>query len=178
MGKTLDIAELNTEFKFNQFIVYPIQGVGQIISIENKTFKNKEIPYYIIYFEVSDMTIMVPTDKAVEVGIRKIVAKKESEKALKIISEKDEPLTTDWKLRYQINLELLKKGAIGDIAKVVRSLYHRSKQKELPILERKIFDSAIRLLIDEISHSLSKTKNESEQLIFARLEADETDDES
>ena len=172
MGKKSCTSELDTEFKLNQYIVYPIQGVGQIISIENKIFKNKEILYYIIYFEVSDMTIMVPTNKAVEVGIRKIVGKKESEKALKIISEKDEPLTTDWKLRYQINLDLLKKGAIGDIAKVVRSLYHRSKQKELPILERKIFDNAIRLLIDEITHSLSKTKNESEQLIFSKLETE------
>ncbi len=172
MKKNSDISEFDTEFKTNQYIVYPIQGVGQIKSIEKKDFKNKEILYYIIYFEVSDMTIMVPTDKAVEIGIRKIVAKKESEKALKIISEKDEPLTTDWKLRYQINLELLKKGTIGDIAKVVRSLYHRSKQKELPILERKLFDNAIRLLIDEISHSLNKSKGDSEHLIFSRLETE------
>ncbi|MCL2293779.1 MAG: CarD family transcriptional regulator [Spirochaetes bacterium] len=174
MGKNLDTSELETDFKTNQYVVYPIQGVGQIKSIEKKPFKNKEILYYIIYFEVSDMTIMVPTEKAIEIGIRKIVGKKESEKALKVISEKDEPLTTDWKLRYQINLDLLKKGTIGDIAKVVRSLYHRSKQKELPILERKIFDNAIMLFIDEISHSLDMTKSESEHLIFSRLEAEQT----
>jgi len=113
---------------------------------------------------------MVPVDKASQIGIRKIVDRDESEDALKIISEKDEPLTTDWKLRYQINLDLLKKGTIGDIAKVVRSLYHRSKQKELPILERKLFDNAIKLLIDEIAYSLEKSKSESEQLIFSKLE--------
>jgi CarD family transcriptional regulator len=171
MVKNFDTSEL--DFKSNQYVVYPIQGVGQIRLIEKKIFKNKEILYYIIYFEASDMTIMVPTDKAIEIGIRKIVGKKESEKALKIISEKDEPLTTDWKLRYQINLDLLKKGTIGDIAKVVRSLYHRSKQKELPILERKIFDNAIILFIDEIAHSLNKTKSESEHLIFSKLEAEQ-----
>ncbi len=163
-------SEDNTDFKTNQHIVYPIQGVGLIRSIEKKSFKNKEILYYIIYFEVSDMTVMVPVDKAAQIGIRKIVDRDESEDALKIISEKDEPLTTDWKLRYQINLDLLKKGTIGDIAKVVRSLYHRSKQKELPILERKLFDNAIKLLIDEIAYSLEKSKSESEQLIFSKLE--------
>lgn len=173
MRKKSKTIEFNTEFKLNQYIVYPIQGVGQIKSIEMKPFKNNEILYYIIYFEVSDMTIMVPTEKARAIGVRKIVGKKESEKALKIISEKDEPLTTDWKLRYQINLELLKKGTIGDIAKVVRSLYHRSKQKELPILERKLFDNAIKLLIDEIAHSLNKTKTESEHLIFSKLETEQ-----
>ena len=160
----------NTQFEKNQHVVYPIQGVGEIKSIEKKLFKNKEVLYYIIYFDASDMTVMVPVDKAEQIGIRKIVSQSESEKALQIICEKDEPLTTDWKLRYQINLELLKKGSIGDIAKVVRSLYHRSKQKELPILERKLFDNAIKLLIDEISFSLEKSKNESEQLIFSKLE--------
>ncbi len=165
--------EFDTVFKVDQHIVYPIQGVGTIQSIEEKMFKDKNILYYIIYFEVSDMTVMVPVDKAETIGIRPIVSKEESEKALHIASEPDEPLTTDWKMRYQMNLDLLKKGDITDIAVVVRSLYHRSKQKELPILERKLFDNAIKLFIDEISFSLDKSKDESEQLIFSKLETEQ-----
>ena len=165
--------EFDTVFKVNQHIVYPIQGVGTIQKIEKKMFKNNEILYYIIYFEVSDMTVMVPVDKAEPIGIRPIVAKEESEKALVIVSDVDVPLTTDWKMRYQMNLDLLKKGAISDIAVVVRSLYHRSKQKELPILERKLFDNAIKLLIDEIGYSLDISKDESEQLIFSKLETEQ-----
>jgi len=57
-----------------------------------------------------------------------------------------------------------------DIASVVRSLYHRSKIKELPILERKLYDSALNLLQDEVSFSLGKTKDEISELIRARLE--------
>jgi CarD family transcriptional regulator len=70
-----------------------------------------------------------------------------------------------------MNLDLLKKGSVIDIATIVRSLYHRSKIKELPILERKLYDSALKLLEDEISFSLGKNKEEVEALIFARLEA-------
>lgn len=160
-----------TDFKQGQHVVYPIQGVGLIKVIEKKLFKNKEILYYIIYFEVSDMTVMVPVDKAIQIGIREIVMEEESKEALAIVAEKDEPLTTDWKMRYQINLDLLKKGTVADIAKVVRSLYHRSKQKELPILERKLFDNAIKLFIDEIAYSLEISKAESEQIIFSKLES-------
>jgi CarD family transcriptional regulator len=54
---------------------------------------------------------------------------------------------------------------------VVRSLYHRSKIKELPILERKLYDSALNLLQDEISFSLGKPKDEIAELIRARLES-------
>jgi CarD family transcriptional regulator len=153
-------------------VVYPLQGVGQIISIEKRPFKDEKLLYYIIYLEVTDMTIMVPVDKAEELGIRGIVNKKEAEAALTLISEEFEPIPADWKLRYQMNLDLLKQGSIKDIATVVRALYHRSKVKELPILERKLFDSALKLLIDEVSFSLKKEKDEVEELIFTKLESE------
>jgi len=157
-------------FQVDQKVVYPSQGVGVIKEIVQKKFKDSKIPYYIIHVEVTDMTIMVPVDKALELGIRSTVSRDEAMKALDLISEDYEPIPTDWKMRYQMNLELLKKGSIRDIASIVRSLYHRSKVKELPILERKLYDSALKLLEDEISISLRKSKEEIQNMIFSRLE--------
>lgn len=157
-------------FEIDQKVVYPSQGVGKVLSIQDKRFKEQTIPYYVIYLEVSDMTVMVPVAKAEELGIRPIVPQNEALRALELISEAYEPIPSDWKLRYQMNLDLLKKGSVIDIATIVRSLYHRSKVKELPILERKLYDSALKLLEDEVSFSLGKSKDEIEALIFARLE--------
>jgi len=157
-------------FQVDQKIVYPSQGVGVIKSIVQKKFKDAKIPYYVIYLEVTDMTIMVPVNKAVELGIRHTVSRDEAMKALDLISEDYDPIPSDWKMRYQMNLDLLKKGSIRDIACIVRSLYHRSKVKELPILERKLYDSALKLLEDEISISLRKTKEEVENMIIKHLE--------
>jgi CarD family transcriptional regulator len=159
-----------TAFKVNQEIVYPSQGVGKILKIEKKKFHDSSLLYYVIYLEVSDMMVMVPVDKALELGLRAIVPKEEANKALALIAEAYEPIPSDWKIRYQMNLDLLKKGSVIDIATIVRSLYHRSKIKELPILERKLYDSALKLLEDEVSFSLGKSKDEVEQLIFSRLE--------
>jgi len=159
------------KFQVDQRVVYPSQGVGIIKSIEEKSFKENTVPYYVIYLEVSDMTIMVPVDKAAGLGIRPIVAKDEALKALELISEDYEPVPSDWKLRYQTNIDLLKRGSVTDIATIVRSLYHRSKVKELPILERKLYDSALKLLEDEVSCSLRKPKEEVENMIFTRLES-------
>ena len=161
----------DTTFQVQQEVVYPLQGVGKVNAIEEKEFKGKQVLYYIIYFEVSDMTVMVPTAKAEELGIRAIVPQPEAEKALSLIAEEHEPVNADWKLRYQMNLDLLKSGSVMDIAKVVRTLYHRSKIKELPILERKLFDNALKLLVDEIAFSLEKSKEDVEQLIFSKLES-------
>ena len=157
-------------FQVKQRIVYPSQGVGIIESIEEKVFKEEKTPYYVIYLEATDMTIMVPIDKAVGLGIRSIVSRDEANKALGFLSDEYEAITSDWKLRYQMNLDLLKKGSVMDIASIVRSLYHRSKQKELPIQERKLYDSALKLLVDEISYSLRKSKKEIEDSIFQKLE--------
>ena len=159
-------------FQVDQKVVYPSQGVGIIKEIVQKKFKDSKIPYYIIYVEVTDMTIMVPVDKAAELGVRPTVSRDEAMKALDLISEDYEPIPTDWKMRYQMNLDLLKKGSIRDIASIVRSLYHRSKVKELPILERKLYDSALKLLEDEVSISLRKSREEVQTMIFSRLELD------
>jgi CarD family transcriptional regulator len=163
---------VKTLFKAKQEVVYPTQGVGRVEKIEEKEFKGNKILYYVIYLEVSDMTVMVPVDKAEELGLRAIVSPAESKKALEIITKEYEPVPTDWKMRYQMNVDLLKKGSVTDIATVVTTLYHRSKIKELPILERKLYDNALKLLIDEVSFSLGKSKDDVEQLIFSKLESE------
>jgi CarD family transcriptional regulator len=168
--KAARVSRSRLRYKKNQQIVYPLQGVGKVVSIEERPFRGTRLLYYIIYLEVSDMTVMVPVLRADELGIRPIVDKREALKALRLISEDYEPIPADWKLRYQMNLDLLKKGSVLDIATVVRALYHRSRIKELPILERKLYDNALRLLVDEISFSLEKSKTEVEALVMSKLE--------
>jgi CarD family transcriptional regulator len=157
-------------FEVNQKIVYPSQGVGKITEIREKPFNEQMLTYYVIYLEVSDMVIMVPVNRIEELGIRPIVQPDEAREALEMIGQEFEPITSDWKLRYQMNLDLLKKGSVADIATIVRCLYHRSKVKELPVLERKLYDSAKKLLEDEISYALGLPVKEVEAMIHTRLE--------
>ncbi len=161
----------NTNHQIGEHVVYPLQGVGVIKDIKKKTFKGKEILYYIIFLEINDMTVMIPVNNAEEIGIRSIVSQDQAAEALESITSIYEPVTVDWKVRYTMNLELLKEGTITSIATVVQSLYHRSKIKELPVQERKLYDNALRILIDEISYALHKPKSEIEAVIFSKLEA-------
>ncbi|GMO12454.1 MAG: transcriptional regulator [Treponemataceae bacterium] len=157
-------------FEIEQKVVYPSQGVGRITDICEKPFRDAMLQYYVIYLEVSDMTIMVPVEKVEELGIRAIVEPEEAQAALDSIGDEFEPITSDWKLRYQMNMDLLRKGTVTDIAAIVRCLYHRSKVKELPILERKLYDSAKKLLEDEVSFALGMTVKEVEKIVHAKLE--------
>lgn len=161
---------MDTKFSIGQMVVYPSQGVGVVKEIFEKTFKDELMLYYKIYIEASDMIVMVPVSKADDLGIRQTVSAEEAQEALNLLSDDFEPITSDWKLRYQMNLDLLKKGTVKDIASIVRCLYNRSKVKELPILERKLYDSAKKLLEDEIAYALGKTTKEIEQEIHTKLE--------
>ena len=158
------------KFQVNQKIVYPSQGVGNIESVQERMFRDEKVKYYVIYLEVSDMTVMIPVNKCDELGVRAIVSAEEAQKALDSMGDTIEPVTSDWKQRYQMNLELLKKGTVEDIAAIVRCLYHRSKIKDLPIQERKLYDSAKKLLEDEIAYALNKTPKEVEAMLHAKLE--------
>lgn len=158
------------KFAVGQDVVYPLQGVGRITDQVEKAFKGENISYFVIFVEATEMTLMLPVAKVSQLGLRPIVEKSDAEKALKSMSDKNEPLTSDWKQRYQNNLDLLKLGGIMEIATVVRSLYHRSKVKELPILERKLYDNALKLMVDEVSLALSMPKDEIEDLLHNRLE--------
>ena len=161
---------MEPKFNVDQKVVYPSQGVGRVTEIFEKTFKDKTMLYYKIYIEASDMMVMVPVEKADDLGIRQIVTAEEAQQALNLLSDDFEPITSDWKLRYQMNLDLLKKGTVKDIATIVRCLYNRSKVKELPILERKLYDSAKKLLEDEVALALGKTDKEISDEIHTKLE--------
>lgn len=166
----MNLSEKTLPFSVGEHVVYPLQGVGVITQIEEIDFRGIDTLYFVIYLDISDMTVRIPVDKYQDMGIRPIVGKEESQAAIDSISSKYEPMPVDWKARYQMNVDLLKQGTIASIAKVVQILYHRSKIKELPVQERKLYDSALRILIDETSLSLDKPREDLEALIFSRLE--------
>ena len=159
-----------SSFSIGQPVVYPQQGLGVIQSIRERVKDGVMTRYYAIYLDSSDMTLLIPVDRATELGVRAVVSSQEAQKAIGSMAGKPDPLPADWKLRYQHNQELVRKGTIGAIAKVVQGLYHRSKIKELPVQERKLYENALGLLIDEASYAMKKDKDEVSSMILARLE--------
>lgn len=158
------------EFSVKEMVVYSGQGVGIVNEIIKKEIDGEKLDYYVIYLAESDMTVLVPTSKTNELGIRQIVSEEQAKEALDFLSEEYEAAPIDWKARYQMNMELFKSGDIKNTAMVVKTLYKRSKIKELPIQERKLYDSSYRILQDELISALKSTKQEIERLIHAALE--------
>ncbi len=159
------------KYEIGSKVVYPLHGVGIISNIEEKTVLGKTHSYYIIKLGISDMTVMIPVEKSEELGLRKVVSQKDVENALKLIKGEITDIEEDWKERYQQNFEKMKKGSLLDVAEVVRNLYHRNKIKELSIMEKKLYENAFRLLVDEIAYVLDIDKEKARDLIAEGLES-------
>ena len=69
----------NDYFKIGEIVVYPKHGVGEIIRIESMKLLNIQSEYYVVRMEQAKLTIRVPLEKQQEVGLRKILSKKNIE---------------------------------------------------------------------------------------------------
>ena len=138
-------------YKVGDEIVYPMHGVGKIEAIEKKTVLGKKAEYYLITINNSGMKVMIPVKNADSIGIRNIIPKKNIKKVINILSQKDVDIEQDWKLRYQNNIEKVKSGSIFEVSEVARDLYKRSCEKELSIMERKLYENAYQLLSHELA---------------------------
>ncbi len=160
----------NLPFKLGQYIVYPVQGVGKIIDIKEMPFGESTLWYYIIQLNEIDMVLKIPIEKATELGLRLLVSKEEADAITEVFKGPLPELSSDWKQRYQQSLDLLKKGKIVNIAEVVHILHTRKRSKELPILERKLYDSALQLLIDELALTYDKDPKQVAKELFKTMD--------
>ena len=66
-------------FNVGDHIVYPMHGAGIIDSIEEKDILGEKQAYYILKMP-GEVKVMVPTNKAEEIGVREIIDKQSADK--------------------------------------------------------------------------------------------------
>ena len=162
----MDSTELSIKFNVGDVVVYPTEGVGIVECLEIR----REREYLKIKLSGSDMDVLLPADNASVLGLRLTASAKEVKEALLSLSKTNGTIPSDWKTRFQENQALLKDGRVSSVAMIVNNLYRRSKIKELPALERKLYDTAISMLVDESSYVLGIDKEDMRKEIFIKLE--------
>lgn len=136
-------------FKVGDKIVYPPHGAGVIESIETKEILGDQKDYYIINMPIGDLEISVPVDKVEEVGIREVFNVDETESIITVLEGKSTSMPDNWNKRYRENLDKIKTGDVYEIARVVRNLVIRDEDKGLSTYEKKMLNSAKKMLVSE-----------------------------
>jgi len=146
-------------------IVYPMHGAGVIKKIEEKEIFDKRQLYYEVEIVSEGMDILIPVEKADEVGVRDIVTHSEIEQMVHVLEEPMDDMISNWTKRYQSNMDQLKTGDILDVAKVVRNLTLMDRKKGLSSGEKKMLMSAKNFLISELILVDGKSQEEANNFI-------------
>jgi CarD family transcriptional regulator len=143
---------LQKEFQKGDMAVYPAHGVGEIKGIENREISGYRKKFYIMRILESDMTVMIPTENVKKAGLREIIPSRKVKEVWEILKDRDvEVETQTWNRRYREYIEKIKTGSIFEIAEVLRDLSLLSFNKELSFGERKMLETARKLLSKEIA---------------------------
>ncbi len=140
------------EFKVGDKAVYPGHGVGMIKAIETIDFDGIEQTMYVLKILDNGMTIKVPIQNANALGVRNVISGAQVKKVYEVLKDRDVPPDNQtWNRRYREYLNKIQTGDPIEVAKVLRDLALLRKKKNLSFGERKMFDQASSLLIQEIS---------------------------
>jgi CarD family transcriptional regulator len=155
------------QFNVGDKAVYPAQGVAEVVGIDQKEISGKIQKFYVLRVLDSDMRILVPVDKAEQVGLRSVVQEDQIKEVYDIL--KDKELHVDkqtWNRRYRGFMEKIKTGSLFEVAEVFRDLYRLKETKTLSFGERRMLDTAKNLIVKE----LSVAKNSTEAKVEKELE--------
>jgi len=140
-----------TEFRPDDYVVYPAHGVGQIMSIEQQEIAGIALELFVISFEKDKMTLRVPTDKATEIGMRSLSTPDVISKAMVTLKGKAKVKKAMWSRRAQEYEQKINSGDIIAIAEVVRDLHRNDEQREQSYSERQLYEAALERLTREVA---------------------------
>lgn len=155
-------------FNVGDKIVYPMHGAGTIDSIEEKNILGENQFYYVIRMP-GEVKVMVPTDRAEQIGVRNVIGKEEVEKVISILGEDETEMSQNWNKRYRDNMEKMKSGSVYEVADVVRNLSFKQKEKGLSTGEKKMLSNAKQILVSELVLAEHASQDEVEELINNKI---------
>lgn len=140
-----------TEFRPDDFVVYPTHGVGRIVSIEEQEVAGLRLEMFVISFEKDKMTLRVPTARASEIGMRGLSTPDLVEQALATLKGKARVKRQMWSRRAVEYEAKINSGDLISIAEVVRDLHRSDDQREQSYSERQLYESALDRLTREVA---------------------------
>lgn len=144
------------DFNVGDKAVYPAHGVGMIAEIETMEWEGRKQAFYVLKILDNGMTIRVPVDNAETIGMRRVIAEEQVERVYDILRDRDVPADNQtWNRRYREYMTRIKTGDPLEVAKVLRDLALLRQDKTLSFGERKMFDQARTLLVQELSVACS-----------------------
>ena len=156
-------------FNCGDRVVCPPHGAAVIEGQQDKWVLGEKRQYFIIKPFYGQLTIMLPVDRAVELGMRDVIDPSEIDGVLAVLGTKSSDLPANWNQRFKENWRKLGGGDILEVAEVVRDLSSIEKIKTLSAKEKDLLRQARRTLISELVFARGVEESEAIRAIEAAL---------
>jgi CarD family transcriptional regulator len=146
----------------------PNHGVGIVKEIQTVDLGGASYQMYVIKILDDGLTYFVPVDGVGANGIREVIPSEAVDKVYEVLRDTDTPANNQtWNRRYREYSTKIKTGDPLEVAAVLRELARLKVEKTLSFGERKMYDQAHSLIVQE----LAVAKDVDEQVIKDEIEA-------
>lgn len=145
------MASKKLEFKNGQFVVYPTQGVGRVLRLEEQSVAGHKIRMIVIEFGQNNMTLRVPVDRAELSGLRPLVSTKKMDEAISSAKRAAGAKRMIWARRAAAYEENINSGDPMKLAEVVRDLQRRSNTDTMTFSGRQLYMRALERMAQEFA---------------------------
>ncbi len=182
------MANKKLEFKTGQFVVYPTQGVGKLIRVEEQLIGGQKIKMMVIDFEKNRMTLRIPMDRAELSGLRALTSSKKMDEAITSAKGKAGAKKLPWPRRSAMYEENINSGDLMKVAEVVRDLQRRNATDTMTYSARNLYFSALermaqefavlhKMELDDASEKIESILGVPKEIDLNAIDEDITDDE-
>lgn len=137
-------------FRIGDLVAHPMHGAGVIDAIVQEKVAGNTEEYYVFKMPVGGLLLKIPVANSDTIGLRAIITPEEAEALIAAIPALEVENNANWNKRYQENLQRLKSGDLREVSRVVKGLMTRDTRRGLSTGERKMLQTAKRILISEI----------------------------
>ncbi len=158
------------QFDVGDKVVVPSHGVGIVksISVMNLEGLGDDSEYYVIKILDQAMTYYVRRDRLGTNGERELIPEEAIERVYEVLRDRETPADKQtWNRRYREYMNKIKSGDALEVAAVLRDLARLKSEKTLSFGERKMYDQAHTLIVQE----LAVARDVDEQIIKDEIEA-------
>lgn len=139
-------------FEVGDKCVVPALGVGIVREVKVMKLDDKDYRVYEIKILDNGLTYTCPVDQADANGIRDIIPQAAVDRVYEILRDRDTPTDKQtWNRRYREYMSKIKTGDPLEVAAVLRDLALLKADKTLSFGERKMYDQAHGLIVQELA---------------------------
>lgn len=150
-------------------VVHPMHGAGVIEQIVERNIEDVTEEYYALKLILDDVVLFVPIKNSGEIGLRLVCSKIIADAIICNISQIAKDKEQCWNRRYRENMLRIRSGDINEVEKVVINLMLRNAERGLSTGEKKMLNSAKKILVSELALSLEKMPSEIEEILNSKI---------